>query len=535
MAMSIKDIYNQMTTDREDILTDARKASKVTIPDLIPDDDSRNPKSSSHQSTYSSFGQKAVGVLNSKMLLSLLPPNVPFFRKEIDVNTLKKPIIEALQAEVGDEKITQDVIDSVLIENQQEVLKYFERNNIRSSYVEVLNHLIISGNVVLRYSENGLKIFKLNNFVIEREDEDNVILDLITKEYVLLDSLTEEQKEKISESKTIDLDYSNDDRAIEDGDYHELYTRVKKKGKKYLIEQEIENVIVSSMTVHKDKLNYVAPRMFKKTDSSYGRSYVSKFYDDLRDLNNYRKQFISGTATITRTIYLVKPNSLTDVAKINRAKDGDYVVGIPDDIQTLRADNLPQLDSLSSIMAEIKQELKEAFLMLSVRDSERTTSAEVQAYTNELEIQLGGVFSTLAQELQLPTVKAVEAIVQLSDKYTFIEIPHTFDKITTGVEAIGKGQQQSVFNAFINNILAAAQIQPGVVDYVEEAELAKAARDASGIDPKFLKATKKVDELRTQRQQQQQQAAMQEQMLASGGKIAENVISNQSNQNGDKQ
>ena len=54
------------------------------------------------------------------------------------------------------------------------------------------------------------------------------------------------------------------------------------------------------------------------------------------------------------------------------------------------------------MMANLEKRLSEAFLIMNVRDSERTTAEEVRMTQMELEQQLGGLFSMLTIEFLVP-------------------------------------------------------------------------------------------------------------------------------------
>ena len=81
-TQGIESRYNSKAQAREVYLDRARDCSELTIPTLIPRDSSTS--SEEFATTYQGIGARGVNNLASKLLLSLLPPNAPFFRLAID-------------------------------------------------------------------------------------------------------------------------------------------------------------------------------------------------------------------------------------------------------------------------------------------------------------------------------------------------------------------------------------------------------------------------------------------------------------------
>ena len=58
-----------------------------------------------------------------------------------------------------------------------------EVSNDRVAVYEALKNLIVSGNVLLKVTETGLRVYRLENYVIKRDNQGNV-LKIIIKEVV---------------------------------------------------------------------------------------------------------------------------------------------------------------------------------------------------------------------------------------------------------------------------------------------------------------------------------------------------------------
>lgn len=532
MKVSAKARYEQLTIDREAALSKARKVSDVTIYGLIPDTD--DPTASSEfKNSYSSFGNNAAGNLASQLVFSALPAGQKFFRKDLTAANFTENQLKELMVAVNAPEMSQlaEIIKDTLITNSNLVQDYFEAKGIRSTYNETMQHLIVAGNVVVKYTEKGSRNYNINNFVIIRDNEDNLINELITREKIRKEELSKEELQSINE-----ITGGNTSEDPSDYTYNEafdMYTHIKlnQGGKTYTLFQEIEGVKIKEDTEYGvDELPYVAPRLYKQSDLNYGESYAYRFYDDLRDLNNFRKYFIEGASVLTRLIYLVNPSARTNVRALAKTPNGGFAKGRDGEITTLQPNNVVQLQQLQAIIESIESKLRESFLMLNVRNSERTTAEEIRAVQQQLDQQLGGVFSTISQELQLPSVKIVESILRDYEP-AFVYVPYTKDKIVTGVDAIGRSQEVESIRGFISLMLEASQVSPGIVQYVNEEWLANKVLVASGVDEDAQISKSEVEQLRAQQQQAMQEQAMQEQAIASGGKMMEESVK----QSGDQQ
>jgi hypothetical protein len=157
-----------------------------------------------------------------------------------------------------------------------------------------------------------------------------------------------------------------------------------------------------------------------------------------------------------------------------------------------------------------------------VRQAERVTAEEIRFLASELEDALGGVYSVLSQELQLPFVGRI--IDGLTAKGRIPKLPKGVVQpvIVTGIEALGRGHDISSLRAAAEDIAIMAKIPPEVGQRIDFGELLSRIFTARGIDAKGLVK----DEQAMQEQQQQEQAMQMAQSLGpeamrQGGKMME--------------
>ena len=137
-ADNLESRYNSKSQEREVYLERARDCSELTIPTLIPE--SGDTYAEEFETTYQGIGARGVNNLASKLLLSLLPPNAPFFRLAIDTFAVK---------EIEEDENLRTQIDSGLVQIEKAVMDDVEMSNDRVAVFEALKHLIVGGNVLL--------------------------------------------------------------------------------------------------------------------------------------------------------------------------------------------------------------------------------------------------------------------------------------------------------------------------------------------------------------------------------------------------
>ena len=178
MHTNVKSLYSKLEADRQTYVERARDCAKLTIPTIMPDDGVTS--STRFVCPYQGVGARGVNNLASALLLSLLPPNAPFFRLVLDDSALEN-------LEGSDDIKTE--IEQSLSSMERAVMKEIETNSIRVAVFEAIKHLIITGNVLLYLPPDGsMRVFHLNRFVIERDPNGNP-QKIITKETVSPNSL----------------------------------------------------------------------------------------------------------------------------------------------------------------------------------------------------------------------------------------------------------------------------------------------------------------------------------------------------------
>jgi hypothetical protein len=199
----------------------------------------------------------------------------------------------------------------------------------------------------------------------------------------------------------------------------------------------------------------------------------------------------------------VSPSSTTKPQTLAKAGNGAIIQGRPDDVSVVQVGKTGDFATAQAQMQVLERRISEAFLVLTVRQSERTTAEEVRLTQLELEQSLGGLFSLLTVEFLVPYLNRKLLVMQRSGELPRYPKNLVKPTIVAGINALGRGQDRESLTAFITTI--AQTLGPeALMQYLNPDEAIKRLAAAQGID--VLNLVKSMDQ-----QQEEQQAAMQQQ------------------------
>ncbi len=447
--------YTVMSAVRQTVLERARKASALTIPGIIPLDGQN--EHSTFEQPYQSLGARCVSHLSSALLLALFPPNLPFFRLNIDELTAK-----GLGDGLGETQGKLSVLARV-------VYSLMEGAQLRPTMVEVLRHLIVAGNALLFVPEKGTpRIFRLDQFVLRRDQEGRLI-EAVAHEKVYPSSLDEGFRASAG------LDVTSEEMV-------DLHTYIERVEDKVLWRQEVKGQLVpeSEGTAPADASPWIALRWLSVPGSDYGRSHVTEYIGDFLSLEDLYKAMVQFAAEASRIIRMVDPNSGIDVEELAEAETGDFILGNADRVKTLQLDKSQDWAVMSNLAERLEQRLSAAFLLRTgvTRDAERVTAEEVRLVAQELENVLGGTYTVLSAELQLPLVRRFMWVGVRLNRVP--ELPSTITPaVVTGFDALGRAHGANRIRAWIADLQAAGFDVPGLL---KGPEVARRLGDSHGVD-----------------------------------------------------
>ena len=499
--------YENLSSTRTTYLERAREAAKLTIPSLVPD--AGHSSATKLYTPYQGVGARGVNNLASKLLLSLLPPNAPFFAMRLDDFTIQ----ELAQTDGARAKV-----DEALNKYERAVMTEIENSGMRSPIFEALKQLIVAGNVLLYLPpEGGARVFPLSRYVVKRDPMGEVI-EVIVKETMSRATLPEDIQEMLG-AKEGDLKDQDNKKT----DEINLYTKMYREGNKYILYQELDGMIVpnSQGKYPLDKAPMLPLRWTRIDGEDYGRSYVEEYIGDLISLEGLSKAILEASAVSAKVVFMVAPNGTTRARDIAKAENGSIVSGNAAEVSTLQVQKQADMSVASNTAATITERLSFAFLMNSAvqRAGERVTAEEVRYMAGELEDALGGVYSILSQEFQLPLVNRIIARMTKNKKLPALPKGVANPTIVTGLEALGRGHDMNKYQMFLQALMPLGPEAVGqfmnVSDYITR------VGTALGIDMDgLIKSQEQIQQEQQQAQEQQQQMQMMEMAKTASGPVA---------------
>ena len=495
-----KEIYERLENERKSYVTRAEDCAKYTIPSLFPKE--TDNKDTKYETPWQSVGARGLNNLTAKLLLALFPPNSPFYKL-----TLRDDIAAYYEADPQ----AKYEIEQKLVQLEQIILNCIETYQIRVTINEALKQLLVAGNccLFLPPKEGGIKLYRLSSYVIQRDALGNTI-QLVATDKLTVATLPADVKNLVDPNKKPDEEvvvythiyYSNDD--------DRMYSY-----------QEIEGKQIpgTGNNYPKDKCPWIPLRLIKLDGESYGRSYVEEYLGDLKSLEGLQKAIVELAAIAATVINLVNPNGITQVRKVTKCKNGGFAPGRRSDIETMQLEKQQDMQIAKQTADALEARLSYVFMLNSAvqRSGERVTAEEIRYVAGELEDTLGGIYSILSQELQLPLVRRLLAQLQSTGQIPQLPDNMIEPAITTGIEALGRGHDLNKLTTFLSLVKDIPEAQ----QRLQWGNLITAIASGRNIDTTGL--VKSDEEM----QQEMQQQAMLQMAQAATPQLAKGLVGGQ--------
>jgi len=491
--MTAKTRYDYLSGERTQFLDEAEQAAELTLPYLIIKD--QYTKGMRHLPTpWQSVGAKCSVTLAAKLMQSMLPVQTSFFKLQVDESQLGQEFGPQIKSE----------LDLSFAKIERTILEAISASNDRVVVHEALLHLVVAGNALLFMGKEGLKLFPLNRYVVERDGNGNVI-EIVTKETIAKKLIEDQLPEDVLQQYDTVVDGSDDN--VEECD---IYTHIKRDNNRYVWHQEVHGKILEKSYGKSpvDVTPWIALRFNSVDGEDYGRGRVGQFIGDLKSLEALSQALVEGSAAAAKVVFTVSPSSTTKPSTLANAGNGAIVQGRPDDIGVVQVGKSADFGTAFQMMQQLERRLNDAFLVMQVRQSERTTAEEVRLTQMELEQQLGGLFSLLTTEFLLPYLNRILNQFQKQGKIPRLPKDIVKPTIVAGINALGRGQDRESLGQFLQ-VVSQTMGPEAVQKFINPEEVIKRLAAASGID--VLNLVRSMQEIQAEAQQAQQMAMQQQQ------------------------
>ena len=495
--------YGKLSSGRTNFLDVALECAKLTIPSILIDEEGAT-NYTKIKTPWQSVGAKGVVTLASKLMLGLLPPSTSFFKLQLDDSKLGVEIPAEAKSEM----------DLSFAKIERMIMESIAGSTDRVQIFSAIKHLVVMSNALLYMSKDGMKMYPLNRYVVERDGNGNVT-EIITRERVNRHILTAMAGVNFLESPergVVDSSTGGHDKDVD------VYTCVRASKKGWHWHQEADDRMIpnSEGKAPLKKSPWLPLRFVTVDGEDYGRSRVEEFLGDLKSLEALMQALVEGSAAAAKVVFTVSPSSTTKPATLANASNGAIIQGRPDDIGVIQVGKQADFRTAFDLAGVIERRLGEAFLILNPRQSERTTAEEVRMTQMELEQQLGGLFSLLTAEFLIPYLDRKMHTLTQAKKIPALPKGLVHITIVAGINALGRGQDRESLITFITTI--AQTLGPeALMQFLNADEAIKRLAAAQGID--ILNLVKSVDE-RNAEQQQNIQMQQQASLMGQAGQLA---------------
>lgn len=500
--------YARLASDRTIFLDTGRECAELSLPHLLTPTGVVNGQKL--PTPWQSVGAKGVNVMASKLMLSLFPVTATFFKLQINDGKLASdPNLDA--------KIKSE-IDLSLSKMERVIMQHIAESQDRVVLHQAMKHLIVTGNVLVYMGSSGIKLYPLDRYVVVRDGEGQPT-EIVTVESINRQFLPEKFQQPPTtvnhvadntHTPSVDVTVGEDEAAV--------YTWAKLKDGQWRWRQEVDGEIIED-SYGKSPKNTTPwlPLRFNVVDGEdYGRGRIEEYLGDLKSLEGLMQAMVEGSAAAAKVVFLVSPSATVKPSTLAKAGNGAIIQGRPEDVSVVQVAKQADFSTAYQMITQLNQRLSEAFLILTVRQSERTTAEEIRATQQELNEQLGGIYGTLTTELLRPYLQRKLFILQRSGILPKLPKGVVFPTVIAGVEGIGRGQDRESLIIFLQTISQALGPEM-MAKFINPEEAIKRLAAAQGIDT--IKLVKTAEEMSADKQQAQQQMVNQT-MLNQVGDLA---------------
>lgn len=412
-----------------------------TIPSVYTDEFTEQD-SAEQQLDYQSMGAQVVNHLANKITTVLFQPGRPFFR--LDLTDKQKLQL----AELG---LESAFIDELLSKTEAEGMKQLTKAKLRTAILEVLKALIVVGNSLLYFPDKKSnesmtsQVYSIKDYTVERDMSGDVVR-LITRDTHSVSNLPEDIAALIPRDEKTEYD-----------DQVTIYTCVLRlRSGRFMVWQELENYarIPRRIGLYAAKdLPWIPLTWNLSRGRNYGTGLVEEYSGDFNVYSALAEALMHLAILAADIKILVDPMGSTDVTDLNESESGTYVYGREGDLSYAQVEKLQDAEFIIKNMEIYARRIGAGFLFNTTvtRDAERVTAEEIRMQANELEGSLGGVYSRLAEEMQLPIARRV--MQRVGDEFKDVE-----PLIVTGVESLSRTTELDQIMMFFNDLRALAEL-----------------------------------------------------------------------------
>lgn len=473
----------ELSGARQPFISRCELYASYTLPKICPPEGyDQNTHELSHD--FQAVGAQSVNHLANKIMLASFAPSRPFFRADPNDATSK----EMLKAGVSEATVAL-----ALAQIEKGAVRKLDQLAMRPKLYEVIKHLIITGNVLLFLDKDEPRVMGIKKYCVRRSASGKIV-EILIGDRVRVDELSEAVRRAIKEKRPeTEVNHYRWIRRDANGDYR--------------MEQWVDSEKLPANFNGKwpeDRMPYRVLTWDLSDGADYGTGLVEDYRPDFAALSALSRAQVIGAVLASEFRWLVNPAGLTKPEDLAQSENGSALPGQDGDITLVQSGKSQDLQTTLQIGSEYVNRIGRGFLLGGqlIRNAERVTAEEIRLLANELETALGGAYSRLAVDIQLPMARWL--IAQLDDTVNQNIEP----TVVTGLDALSRSGDLEELKALFADLGALATLPEGLLRRIKFDEVMKIFAATRRIDvTKLLKSEQEV----AQEVEQERQALMEQQ------------------------
>jgi hypothetical protein len=454
--------WQRLDNIRQPMMTRLEKLCSYTLQHLmVPDGWDANRDGATHD--YQSIGAQAVNHLATKIMLAMFAPTRPFLRLD--------PTDALLEAAAAAGMKEED-IKNVLSQAERKAIKELDRMAARPRLFELIKQLIVLGNSLMILEEKeDPRVLNLRRFVVKRS-LDGKLHTLVIREVVKKDELSDEARAKVP-TKDADSKVC----------YYIMVTRTGNDSydvSHWVDEHEMED---KRKTFNGQNLPYRVIAWNLADYADYGTGLAEEYMGALAALSTLSASIIQAAVLAGEFRWLANPAGLTRPDDFNNSENGACLPGQEGDLTLVQA--AQEVANAVNVNRQVLQDyattVGRGFLMIGSvqRDAERVTAEEIRLMAQELETGLGGAYSRLAVDVQLPLGLYLMARVDVRVNDQTVQ-----PTVVTGLDALSRNGDLDALKSYLSDVAQITALPPEVLKYLPMSTILTDLATGHGLDAK---------------------------------------------------
>jgi len=513
MVGTVKDAWSAAEQRRSSLIQRAEKYAGFTIPIICPPD-GYDQNSLELQTDYQSVGALAVNSLSNKLILALFAPSRPFMRYDIPAD-LQAELDAKMEGQAGN-------LQTQLAVAERNSVKLLDQLSTRPRLYEAVRNLIVTGNCLLILGKDKatpMRVLGLKKYAVKRSMSGKVV-EIIVKQELQFDELEKQVQAHLRTLPKYSKMDPADPRTCEACAWY-TWVQLQEDGR-YSVSSYVDEVALPAQfngVYTEEELPYRALTWELPDGQHYGIGLVEQCAGDFAAMSSLSEAELKAAILASEFRWLCNPGGMTQPEDLEASENGAVIPGVPNDITAISAAGAgvaQGLQIIDTVLVKYVNRIGRTFLLGSsvIRDAERVTAEEIRMQAQELETSLGGVYSRLAIDFQLPLAYWLARMLGVSLSASGIR-----PTIITGLDALSRNADLDNLKLCLMDLVQLQQVMQGQMGVVLNATaLSSAIFAGRGVDAsQYINSP----EVQQQLMDQQQQAAMQQ---AAAGPVAKAAV-----------